>query len=86
MIKEGNRSIFKGKKGGIMPFAREYAEERMKEFRPMTFLVSKNKYDFYNLGQITAENLSDYDSCKGMSLSQYQRNLKKQHKNIKIQK
>ena len=32
------------------------------------------------------ENLSDYDSCKGMSLSQYQRNLKKQHKNIKIQK
>lgn len=86
MIKEGNLSIFKGKKGGIMPFAREYAEERMKEFRPMTFLVSKNKYDFYNLGQITAENLSDYDSCKGMSLSQYQRNLKKQHKNIKIQK
>ena len=72
MIKEGNLSIFKGKKGGIMPFAREYAEERMKEFRPMTFLVSKNKYDFYNLGQITAENLSDYDAHKGQNLSHYQ--------------
>ena len=38
------------------------------------------------LGGQGEENLSDYDSCKGMSLSQYQRNLKKQHKNIKIQK
>tara|TARA_R100000664_G_C2708506_1_gene106150 strand:+ start:114 stop:599 length:486 start_codon:yes stop_codon:yes gene_type:complete len=72
MIREGNLSIFKGEKGGIMPFAREYAEERMKEFRPMTFLVSKNKYDFYNLGQITAENLADYDAHKGQNLSQYQ--------------
>ena len=62
MLSEGKLSLFKGQKGGIMPFAREYAEVRLQEFKPMTFLVTQNKYDFYNLGKITAENLSDYDA------------------------
>jgi len=64
MLAEGKLSLFKGKRGGIMPFAREYAESRLEEFKPMTFLVTKNKYDFYNLGNITAENLTDYDARK----------------------
>ena len=29
MLSEGKLSLFKGQKGGIMPFAREYAEVRM---------------------------------------------------------
>ena len=62
MLTEGNLSSFKGKKGGIMPFAREYAEVRLTEFKSSSFLTTGNKYDFYNLGKITAENLSDYDS------------------------
>ena len=64
MLAEGKLSLFKGKKGGIMPFAREYAESRLEEFKPMTFLVTGNKYDFYSLGKITAENLTDYDSTR----------------------
>ena len=47
-----------------MPFAREYAQLKLSEFKPMTFLVTKNKYDFFNLGKITAENLTDYDARK----------------------
>jgi len=61
---EGNLSLYKGTKGGIMPFAREYAQLRLAEFKPMTFLVTQNKYDFFNLGKITAENLTDYDARK----------------------
>ena len=64
IIKEDNLLIYKGTKGGVMPFAREYAELRLAEFKPMTFLVTKNKYDFFNLGKITAENLTDYDAAK----------------------
>ena len=64
MLAEGKLSLFKGQKGGIMPFAREYAESRLEEFKPMTFLVTGNKYDFYSLGKITAENLTDYDSTR----------------------
>tara|TARA_B100000214_G_C23474136_1_gene404081 strand:- start:111 stop:536 length:426 start_codon:yes stop_codon:yes gene_type:complete len=64
IINEGNLIMYKGTKGGIMPFAREYAELRLAEFKPMTFLVTKNKYDFFNLGKITAENLTDYDARK----------------------
>ena len=61
---EGNLSLYKGNKGGIMPFAREYAQLRLAEFKPMTFLVTQNKYDFFNLGKITAENLTDYDATR----------------------
>ena len=62
MLAEGKLSLFKGKKGGIMPFAREYAESRLEEFKPMNFLVTQNRYDFYELGKITAANLTDYDA------------------------
>ena len=64
IFNEGNLSLFKGKKGGVMPYAREWADLKFTEFKPMRFLVTKNKYDFYDLGRITAENLTDYDSRK----------------------
>ena len=59
-----NLSQFKGLKGGAMPFARDYAKLRYNDIKPVRFLMTKNKYDFYSLGRITAENLTDYDATK----------------------
>ena len=59
-----NLSQFKGLKGGAMPFARDYAKLRYDDIKPVRFLMTKNKYDFYSLGRITAENLTDYDARK----------------------
>ena len=64
IFNEGNLLLFKGKKGGIMPFAKEWADLKYSEIKPMRFLITKNKYDFFNLGKITAENLTDYDAAK----------------------
>lgn len=64
IFNEGNLLLFKGKKGGIMPFAKEWADLKYSEIKPMRFLITKNKYDFFNLGKITAENLTDYDATR----------------------
>tara|TARA_Y100000593_G_scaffold73784_1_gene135613 strand:+ start:131 stop:565 length:435 start_codon:yes stop_codon:yes gene_type:complete len=64
IFNEGNLLLFKGKKGGIMPFAKEWADLKYSEIKPMRFLITKNRYDFFNLGKITAENLTDYDATK----------------------
>tara|TARA_R100000458_G_C8212023_1_gene199172 strand:- start:317 stop:751 length:435 start_codon:yes stop_codon:yes gene_type:complete len=55
-----NLTIFKGKKGGIMPLAQKLAEDKMLEFKPMRFVQMRRGYHSYTLGKIIAENLTDY--------------------------
>ena len=56
---------FKGKKGGLMPFASEIAELKFLEIKSETFIDRTNRYFQYNKGIIKAENLSDWDAAEG---------------------
>ena len=55
---------FKGKKGGLMPFASEIAELKFLEIKTETFIDRTNRYFQYNKGSIEAENLSDWDGSR----------------------
>ena len=47
---------FKGKKGGLMPFAKDIAESKFLEIKTETFIDRTKRYNFYTLGSIKAEN------------------------------
>lgn len=53
-------TIFKGKRGGIMPLAKKLAQDKLAEFKPMRFVQMRTGYHSYSLGKIIAENLTDY--------------------------
>ena len=55
---------FKGKKGGLMPFASEIAELKFLEIKSETFIDRTNRYFQYDKGSIEAENLSDWDGSR----------------------
>ncbi len=45
-----------------MPFAKDIAESKFLEIKTETFIDRTKRYNFYTIGSIKAENLSDYDS------------------------
>ena len=55
-------TIFKGKRGGVMPLVKKVAADKMAEFRPLRFLQTKTGCHIYSLGRIVAENLTDYSN------------------------
>ena len=55
---------FKGKKGGLMPFASEIAELKFLEIKSETFIDRTNRYFQYNKGSMSAENLTDWDGSR----------------------
>ena len=55
---------FKGKKGGLMPFANEIAEIKFLEIKTETFIDNKSRYFFFSQGTISAENLTDWDGSR----------------------
>lgn len=55
---------FKGKKGGLMPFASEIAELKFLEIKTETFIDRASRYFQYDKGSIEAENLSDWDGSR----------------------
>ena len=55
---------FKGKKGGLMPFANEIAEIKFLEIKTETFIDNKSRYFFFSQGTMSAENLSDWDGSR----------------------
>lgn len=61
-MRAGFGDDFKGKKGGLMPFAKDIAESKFLEIKTETFIDRTRRYNFFTLGNIKAENLSDYDS------------------------
>ena len=61
-MRAGFGDDFKGKKGGLMPFAKDIAESKFLEIKTETFIDRTRRYNFFTLGNIKAETLSDYDS------------------------
>jgi hypothetical protein len=57
-------TIFKGKRGGVMPLAKKLAQDKMAQFKPMRFVQMRTAYHSYTLGKIIAENLTDYSDDK----------------------
>ena len=57
-------TIFKGKRGGVMPLAKKLAQDKMAQFKPMRFVQMRTTYHSYTLGKIIAENLTDYSDDK----------------------
>ena len=57
-------TIFKGKRGGVMPLAKKLAQDKMAQFKPMRFVQMRTGYHSYTLGKIIAENLTDYSDDK----------------------
>ena len=55
---------FKGKKGGLMPFANEIAEIKFLEIKTETFIDNRSRYFFFSQGTMSAENLSDWDGSR----------------------
>tara|TARA_Y100001968_G_scaffold65512_1_gene56314 strand:+ start:1020 stop:1457 length:438 start_codon:yes stop_codon:yes gene_type:complete len=55
---------FKGKKGGLMPFANEIAEIKFLEIKTETFIDNKSRYFFFSQGTMSAENLTDWDGSR----------------------
>ena len=55
---------FKGKKGGLMPFASEIAELKFLEIESENFIDNKNRYFSFSQGTISAENLTDWDGSR----------------------
>ena len=55
-------TIFKGKRGGVMPLIKKLAQDKMAEFKPMRFVQMRTGYHYYSLGKIIAENLTDYSN------------------------
>jgi len=55
---------FKGKKGGLMPFANEIAEIKFLEIKSETFIDNKSRYFEYHKGNVHAANLSDWDGSR----------------------
>ena len=55
---------FKGKKGGLMPFASEIAELKFLEIESENFIDNKNRYFSFSKGTISAENLTDWDGSR----------------------
>ena len=63
-MRAGLGDDFKGKKGGLMPFASEIAELKFLEIKSETFIDRTNRYFQYSKGSIEAENLSDWDGSR----------------------
>ena len=63
-MRAGLGGDFKGKKGGLMPFANEIAELKFLEIKSETFIDRTNRYFQYSKGSIEAENLSDWDGSR----------------------
>ena len=57
-------TIFKGKRGGVMPLVRKIAQDKMAEFKPMRFVQMRTGFHVYSMGKIVAENLTDYSDDK----------------------
>ena len=55
---------FKGKKGGLMPFANEIAEIKFLEIKTETFIDNRSRYFFFSQGTMSAENLTDWDGSR----------------------
>ena len=55
---------FKGKKGGLMPFASEIAEIKFLEIKTETFIDNRSRYFFFSQGTMSAENLTDWDGSR----------------------
>jgi len=55
-------TIFKGKRGGVMPLIKKLAQDKLLEFKPMRFVQMRSSYHTYSLGKIVAENLTDYSN------------------------
>ena len=63
-MRAGLGDDFKGKKGGLMPFASEIAELKFLEIKSETFIDRTSRYFQYSKGSIEAENLSDWDGSR----------------------
>jgi len=63
-MRAGLGGDFKGKKGGLMPFASEIAELKFLEIKSETFIDRTSRYFQYSKGSIEAENLSDWDGSR----------------------
>ena len=63
-MRAGLGDDFKGKKGGLMPFANEIAELKFLEIKSETFIDRTNRYYQYNKGSMSAENLTDWDGSR----------------------
>jgi len=57
-------TIFKGKRGGVMPLVKKLAQDKLADFKPMRFVQMKTGFHVYNMGKIVAENLTDYSDDK----------------------
>ena len=55
---------FKGKKGGLMPFASEIAEIKFLEIKSETFIDNRSRYFSFSQGTMSAENLTDWDGSR----------------------
>ena len=55
---------FKGKKGGLMPFASEIAEIKFLEIKTETFIDNRSRYFSFSQGTMSAENLTDWDGSR----------------------
>lgn len=63
-MQSGISSDFKGAKGGMMSFVNDIVKIKLSEMKSERFIDRKSRYDFYDVGVIRAENLTDYDATK----------------------
>ena len=51
-------TIFKGKRGGVMPLVKKLAHDKLAGFKPMRFVQMRTGFHVYSMGKIVAENLT----------------------------